>query len=460
MSVDSGRLAPETAVDLRRLSPGDARRLLSIVVTFARHGLLVVAQRGSFVALHPREQAPRAVAVALRRSLAELGPTFVKFGQLIASSPGLFPKAISDECRLLLDRMPPEPAERVRAVIERDLGAPVDELFASFDETPLAAASIAQVHAATLDDGTLLAVKVRRPHLRSAIERDLRLMRLLAVLLENAGTLGSLANPVAVIEELAATLRSELDFRNEAALMLEFARNLASAEGEHRVVVPTPVEGMISPRVLVMTFVDGVPIDDEPALRQAGHDPQEVLRIGVWAWVEMALVHGLFHGDVHAGNLLVTPNGEVAFLDFGIVGRIDDAIRTTFYRLLTALILQGDYDDAVEAIFALGAIGTTEVDRHLVATDLERIVQPLLLVPLSEISYGEILSQVLRVASRYEVRLPRELVLVVKQLLYFEGYAKRLAPTYQLLADPAIFALLLGGAGGGSTSAGGRAGTV
>ncbi|MDA8274055.1 MAG: AarF/UbiB family protein [Actinomycetota bacterium] len=434
---------PEAAVDLRRLSPRDARRLVDIVLTLARHGAFVVVRRGPFLVLRPRRQAPRAVAVALRRSFTDLGPTFVKFGQLIASSPGLFPEVLSNEFRRLLDRLPAEPPTRVRAVIEGELGAPVGDLFATFDDTPLAAASIAQVHAATLPDGTRVAVKVRRPHLGARIERDLRLLRLLAAVLQHAGAVGEIANPVAVVEDFATTLRSELDFRNEAAFMTDFARNLRAFGDNDRVAVPAPVEAMVSPRVLVMTFVDGTPVDDIETLGQTGHDLEDVLRVGVRAWVEAALVHGLFHGDVHAGNLFVTPDGGVAFLDFGIVGHLDDHTRGVLRRLLPAVV-EGDYQRAVRAVFELGAVRRPTDDLPGAAEELESLVQPLLTARLSDISYGEILGHVLRVATRYSVRLPRELVLVVKQLLYFERYAKRLAPDYQILADPGILAHLFG----------------
>jgi predicted unusual protein kinase regulating ubiquinone biosynthesis (AarF/ABC1/UbiB family) len=434
----------EATVDLRRLSPRDARRLVDIALALARHGVLVVARRGPLLVLRPRHQAPRALAVALRRSFADLGPAFIKFGQLIASSPGLFPAFLSEEFRRLLDDVPAEPARRVRAVIRRELGAPVSALFTSFDDTPLASASIAQVHAATLANGTSVAVKVRRPHLAGRVERDLRLLRLLAAVLQHAGSIGEMTNPVAIVEDFATTLRSELDFRNEAAFMSDFGRNLVSSGHHGAVVVPAPIESMVSPRVLVMTFVDGVAIDDIDTLGGTGHDLEEILRIAVRAWVESALVHGLFHGDVHAGNLVVTREGGVAFLDFGIMGRLDGRTRSVLGRLVPAVLVEGDYRKAVHAVFELGAMGGDAPDLDGAARDLQELVQPLLTARLVDISYGEILGHVLQVATRHSARLPRDLVLVAKQLLYFERYAKRLAPDYQILADSAILAHLLG----------------
>src|SRR5690606_34027229 len=199
------------------------RRLAEILGVLARNGVITVARSGGHFVLHPRRQPPKAMAVALRRSFVELGPAFIKFGQLVASSPGLFPEVLAEECRSLLDDVPPEPARRIRRIVERQLGEPIDALFTEFDDEPLAAASIAQVHRARLRDGTDVVVKVRRPHLRDRIERDLRLLKVLASALSRVGTIGAAANPVAIVEDLRATMREELDFRREAVDMARFA---------------------------------------------------------------------------------------------------------------------------------------------------------------------------------------------------------------------------------------------
>ncbi|MDP1821108.1 MAG: AarF/UbiB family protein [Acidimicrobiales bacterium] len=410
-------------------------------MTLARHGVLATARRGPLLVIRPRQLAPRTMAVALRRAFVDLGPTYVKLGQLIASSPGLFPVVLADELRKLLDNVPPEPASRVRDVIEHDFGTPMEVLFARFDDEPVAAASIAQVHHAVLADGTEVAVKVRRPRLRRTVERDLRLLKLLAGVLGRLGPI-SLANPGAVVDDLATTLRAELDFRVEAAALVRFERNLRLDPTNDQVVVPRPIEGLISRRVLVMTYVHGTPIDDISTLRAAGHDLQDVLRCGVRAWVESALVHGEFHGDVHAGNLFVTPGGKLAMLDFGIVGQLDERTRRVLRTILPALVVTGDFELAVGAIFELG-ISKRAPDLGAAALDLEALVAPLLERSLADISYGDLFAQVVRVATRYEVRLPRELVLVIKQLVYFERYSKLLAPDYVLLADPSILVHLL-----------------
>jgi len=432
----------EIRLDLGGLHPGDATRLLEIVATLARHGVVVVVRRGAFIALRIRPRGARALAVALRRSFVDLGPTFVKFGQLIASSPGLFPEVAATEFRSLLDEVPTIPTRQVHRIVERSLGRPVQDAFARFDDRPLAAASIAQVHRARLHDGRDVVVKLRRPGLTARVPRDVRLLRLLATVLSRAGGVARVMNPVAIVEDFADTLRLELDFRNEARWMAQFHANLASYGDNRHVTTPLPVEGMCTERVLVMTYVEGHPIDRLDLLAGSGHDFEELLRLGVRAWLESAFEHGLFHGDVHAGNLFLTTDGKVALLDFGIMGHLTPEVRAALRDALPGLLLADDPASVVQAFFALGAV-TGPVDMDRATEDVRTLVAPLQTKALSDISYGELLADVMRVATRHRVRLPRELVLVIKQILYFERYAKQLAPDYQILSDPRLLTFLL-----------------
>lgn len=439
----------DSAFDLRRLALMDATRFVKIVFTFARRGLFVAARKGPLIMLRPRQQAPAAMALALRQAFTDLGPTFVKFGQLMASSPGLFPDAVTSEFRQLLDAVPEEPSVVTRAVIEQDLGRSIDELFASFENQPIAAASVAQVHEARLHNGTRVAVKVQRPNLRKRIERDLRLMWLLAGVLQRAGAIGQMAQPVAIIEDFAASLSRELDFRNEVVSMRAFTSNLHSFGHNDLMVVPTPMDGMYGPNVIVMTFVEGLPIDDVATLRAQGHDLLGVGLQGVRAWLEAALRHGLFHGDVHAGNLFVTTDGRIAFLDFGIMGELSEdsqtMLRDTIPAALPAIVLQDQYHRVGEILEALGAGEVDPAHHEPLANDIRVILGERLNRPLAEVSYGEILIDIIRIASRYRLHLPRDLILVCKQLIYFEGYARRIAPEINILAEPQLLQDLLGG---------------
>ena len=381
---------------------------------------------------------------ALRRSFEELGPTYVKLAQLVASSPGLFPDVLADELRACLDNVPPVPYGRVSALIESELGAHHEELFRTFDREPLASASIAQVHAATLQDGTEVVVKVQRPGIGRLLDSDLRILHKLATGLDRVSAKGRMANPVAVVEDFATTLSEELNFMIEARSMERFGQVLhhsgASGVG---VRVPKVHWELTSPRVLTMERIHGYKIDDLASLQATGWDLGRALKRAVRAWLEAALEHGFFHGDVHAGNLMLDTDGNVVFLDFGICGTFDDETRHIVRRGLPALLVSGDFEAVAQAIFDMGAVlNPSSLEES--AKDIAEIVEPILGRPLSEISYGQVLIDIVRIGTRYEVRLPRELVLVAKQLLYFERYAKLMAPDWAILADPELLAFLFG----------------
>ncbi len=389
------------------------------------------------------ERGPR-LAREFKTAFAELGPTYVKLAQLIASSPGLFPEVLADEFRSLLDEVPPIDAIAVRSVIEEDLGAAPDVVFAEFDYQPLASASIAQVHVARLHDGEEVVVKIQRPGIRTRLEGDLRILIRIARILERLSEKGRMANPIAVVEDFAATLSEELNFVNEGRAMELFAGNLRAFGTNDRVRVPSVRWSFTTPRVLTMERIHGYKIDDLASLGAQGWDLSGSLKRGVRAWMEAALEHGFFHGDVHAGNLMLDTEGDIVFLDFGIVGRLDDKTREIVRHGLPALLVDGDFQEVAKAIYEMGAV-LRPMDLEQSSRDIAEIVEPILGKPLSEISYGQVLVDIVRIGTRYEVRLPRELVLVAKQLLYFERYAKLMAPDWNILNDPDLIGFLFQG---------------
>ena len=390
----------------------------------------------------PRSASERGAA-QLRSAFEQLGPTYVKLAQMIASSPGLFPDTLADELRSCLDRVPPIPLRHVARVIEADLGGHHDHIFAAFDPEPLASASIAQVHAATLHDGSDVVVKVQRPGIARVLDSDLRILLKVAKGLDKVSSTGRMANPVAVVEDFATTLSEELNFVVEARSMQEFGQILASSPTSERVRVPEVHWELTTPRVLTMERIHGYKIDDLAELEATGWDLAGALKRGVRAWLEAALDHGFFHGDVHAGNLMLDSDGDIIFLDFGICGRFDPATRDIVRRGLPALLVSGDFEAVAQAIFDMGAV-LNPLSLEESARDIAEIVEPILGRPLSEISYGEVLIDIVRIGTRYDVRLPRELVLVAKQLLYFERYAKLMAPDWAILADPELLGFLFG----------------
>jgi predicted unusual protein kinase regulating ubiquinone biosynthesis (AarF/ABC1/UbiB family) len=284
----------------------------------ARHGASFVRRKRQGEA-----NAPTAANEA-RRAFEPLGPTYVKLAQLIASSPGLFPDVLADEFRACLDMVPPISPAEVTAVLTEELGAPPQEVFARFDPEPLASASIAQVHTARLPDGEEVVVKIQRPGIRDRVEGDLRILMRLALVLHRTSAKGRMANPVAVVEDFAATLAEELNFVNEARAMERFGANLRAYGSNDNVRVPSVRWPFTTPRVLTMERIHGYKIDDLAVLNETGWDLESALKRGVRAWMEAALEHGFFHGDVHAGNLMLDTDGNIVFLDFGIVGRLDD----------------------------------------------------------------------------------------------------------------------------------------
>ena len=426
------RLVPNQITKLRAT---EARRAATVGRRLGGAAVRTAAGR-------PRSAAERGAA-ALRSAFEQLGPTYVKLAQLIASSPGLFPDTLADELRACLDSVPPIPYRDVAEVIEADLGDHHDRVFATFDRTPIASASIAQVHAATLHDGTDVVVKVQRPGIAKVLDSDLRILLKVAKSLDKLSPTGRMANPVAVVEDFATTLSEELNFVVEARSMEEFGRILGSSSDGGRVRVPDVHWELTTPRVLTMERIHGYKIDDLAQLEATGWDLAGALKRGVRAWLEAALEHGFFHGDVHAGNLMLDTDGNIVFLDFGICGRFDPQTRDIVRRGLPALLVSGDFEAVAQAIFDMGAV-LNPVSLEESARDIAEIVEPILGRPLSEISYGEVLIDIVKIGTRYDVRLPRELVLVAKQLLYFERYAKLMAPDWAILADPELLGFLFG----------------
>jgi predicted unusual protein kinase regulating ubiquinone biosynthesis (AarF/ABC1/UbiB family) len=429
--------APRPGAGSRGSSSGVARAVRTASV-LGRHLVPAVARR--------RSDRSHAAAVGLRRAFGELGPTYVKLGQLVASSPGLFPDVLADELRSLLDEVPPIGADDIAGVIAAELGAHPEDLFETFDWTPLASASIAQVHAATLPGGDDVVVKVQRPGIRQRIDADLRILGTLARGVERFSSKGRMANPVAVVEDFDTTIHEELSFVVEGRSMERFAAVLAGSPANRGVRVPSVRWRYTTPRVLTMERIHGYKIDDLASLGATGWDLAGALKRCVRAWMEAALEHGFFHGDVTAGNLMLDTDGNTVFLDFGIVGRLDDTTREIVRRGLPALLVERDFKAVATAIYDMGAV-LNPADLEQSSQDIAEIVGPILDKPLSEISYGAVLVDIVRIGTRYEVRLPRELVLVAKQLLYFERYAKLMAPDWSILDDPDLIGFLFADVG-------------
>jgi predicted unusual protein kinase regulating ubiquinone biosynthesis (AarF/ABC1/UbiB family) len=379
----------------------------------------------------------------LRHFAEDMGPTYIKFGQIIASSTGVFPKAWSEEFQKCLDRVRPFGFDEVQHIIAAELG-PEAQRLSQVDPAPLASASIAQVHKAVRDAGTAteedVVIKVQRPGIATRVAADMRIMKFVARAAERFVPDAELVNPVGIVEDFSETLKEELDFRKEAKNLEQFLQIMG--ELEHKDVrAPRPHNDLTTPRILVMERFHGIRVDNVAAIHAREVNIEERLIKGMQAWFQCVLFYGFFHGDVHAGNLMLLDNNDVGFLDFGIVGRFNDQQRYMVTDYVVAFAT-ADYKTLARVITEMGSVkGTTEQAGF--AEDLEKAYSPLLKLSFQDINYAEILPRIQEVASRHRMKMPKEFVLITKQMLYFDRYAKLLAPKLNVFTDPRLVASLM-----------------
>jgi ubiquinone biosynthesis protein len=415
----------------RRLPPG--ARVLRVAAALGRTLLLwyLIDRRAARRQARP-ELSRAGLSSRLRQTFQDLGPTYIKLGQILSSGEGLFPAELVSQFRLLRDRVPAEPFDTVRSVVEQDLGATIEEIFSRFERRPLAAASIAQVHAATLRSGEEVVVKVQRPAVASTVRRDLAAMSWLAPYLIGRIPVSALANPPALVELFAETIIEELDFRLEADNMLDLAAVFAATD-QRAVVVPRPHPTLVTRRVLVMERLSGFTFDDVEGMRAAGIDTAAVVRALMISFFEGAIIFGVFHGDLHGGNLFVQPDGKVALLDYGITGRLEEDRRLAFLRML----MGGTMNDPKMQLAALRDLGALPADTDLdaVITDLG-IDQPV--KDPTQMTPEELLAEIREVIKKlldYGARFPKVLMLYVKDMLFIDGALATLAPDVDLFAE-------------------------
>lgn len=392
-----------------------ARRALE-VGRVARHGkLLRVLGEVGVVGDKP---ATREAAEGFRLGLEELGTTFVKLGQLLSSRPDLLPDVYIDELDKLVDKVPPFPFEEARPIIDEDIGL---DVFARLDPEPLACASIAQIHAALLRNGREVVVKVRRPGIKEQVALDLELLRSLTSFAENRSQTARLLQLKAIADDLEAHLASELDFREEAHGSELIARIVA--EHEH-LVVPEVIHPYVTDRVLVQERIDGekVTLDHGLELERAQVLARELFR----AYVQQITGHGVYHADPHRGNILVTADGRLGLLDFGLLGRIDDDTRRALGLLLLALA-QNRADDVADVILGL-SLTTLDSDEAGFVHDLRRKLPRYHWRPLTGIRTGEALADLQRIALAHGISLPTSFALVGKTLSQADSVARDLDP--------------------------------
>ncbi|AUM19316.1 AarF/ABC1/UbiB kinase family protein [Rhodococcus ruber] len=419
-----------------------AERYRQIAETFARHGfgfLIGVAGLQRWLPLHrgllghARRDQPYSNPEHLRLALEQLGPTFVKLGQVLSTRPDLLPEPYRRELAVLQDAAPPVPGPLITSLVTHDLGAAPSEVFASFDLQPLASASLGQAHAATLADGTEVVVKVRRPNVVEQIEQDLEILHNLAARAQRRWEAAADYDLVGIAEEFARTLRAELDYLHEGRNAERFAANFASSA---TIRIPRIYWDTTTSRVLTIERIRGIKIDDVQALDAAGIDRSTLAHHAAWVAAKMVFEDGFFHADPHPGNFFIEPGGRIGLIDFGMVGEVDAQLREKLGALLIALA--GQQPRRVAAALTGLSSGRGRVDVPALATDLAPLLDRYAGRELGQISLGALIQDVLTVVRRHHVQIPSDLALLSKMLIMVEGLGVELDPQFQLaeLLDP------------------------
>ncbi len=416
-------------------------RLAVIARTLARHDALpdrlpIVAP--GFAAVWRRVAArnvPGREGEKLARALADLGPTFIKLGQLLSTRSDLVGERMAADLAELQDKLPPFPGADARAIVEAELEQPIEVLFRAFDDRPVAAASIAQVHFAVTAEGQEVAVKVLRPGIEAKFERDIDLFYWLAGFAERVWPKVRRLHPRQVVDIFARTSRLEMDLRMEAAAASELAQNFT---GDPSFNIPRIDWDRTAQRVLTLERIRGLKVDEHDRIRAAGFDVDAILAKASAAFFNQVFRDGFFHADLHPGNLFVNANGDITAVDFGIMGRLDRATRTYLADMLIGF-LTGDYRRVALVHFQAGYVPAHQ-SIELFTQACRAIGEPLQNKPLNEISVGRLLAQLFAVTEQFEMETQPQLLLLQKSMLTAEGVGRILNPNVNMweLARPLI----------------------
>lgn len=372
----------------------------------------------------PRE---RNLALRVKSAIEELGPTFIKFGQLLSVRPDILPEEYGLELRELLDSVQPDDFTHVRATIERELGGPIDRFFTEVGETPIGSASICQAHRARLKDGSWVTLKVLHKGIETTVRDDLEVLYGLARLVETRMPELAIYEPVRLVEEFEKHILKEMDLSNEGQNADAFRRNF---EGDARVLMPRVHWETTRRGLLTIEYVDGIKISDVAALRAAGHDPVLIARRGAELFAKMVLVDGLFHGDPHAGNLFIAGDNRICFIDFGITGHLSLDQREKLTLLIAGVTLR-DTALIVKGMFLMDML-PGDWDASAFKSDTEEFLNEYYNLPLKQIEIGKLIYEIIKIANRHRIRVPACFSLLSKTLLTMEGLGRTLDPEFEL----------------------------
>ena len=371
----------------------------------------------------------------VRLALEELGPSFVKLGQLAGTRPDMIPQELCLELEKLQDTVQPFPFAQARRIVEAELGDSLESLFSEFNETPVASASIAQVHRAVLLDGEVVAVKVQRPGVRRTIEVDLEIMLDMAALMERYLHGIEAVNPVGIAQEFARTIRKELDFSIEAGHVERFARNFQSND---TICVPKVFRRRSTEKVLIMEFVEGTKVSDIQALREGGFDLELIADRGADLILEQIFEHGFFHADPHPGNILILPDNVICFLDYGMMGTITGRYREHLGALVVGIV-HCDEKQITRAFLGLSVNDNPDAVERLEA-DIADFIEQHFYRPLKDIRMGSLMAQLVQLLVRHRLRIVPDFYLLTKALAIAEGNGRRLSPDFDMVRHTEPFA--------------------
>ncbi len=373
-------------------------------------------------------------AQRVRLAMEELGPTFIKLGQVLSTRPDLVPVEFVKELAKLQDKVPASPFIGIRQTIISELGAPPDEVFAKFDETPFASASIGQVHRAELIEGDAVAIKVQRPGIRKVIEVDLEIMLHLATLMERHVEEMSLHQPVIIVEEFAKSIEREIDYTFEATAIERTAQQFLN---DPTVYIPKIYRDTTTNRVITMEYVDGIKVSDCDGLEAAGLDRKTITDRGADLLLKQIFEFGFFHADPHPGNIFVLPGNVICLIDFGIMGTVGLQVRENFVELIDAVVHQHE-SRAAKVLLQLTS-WDIEPNVRTLEKDVAEFMGQHLYKPLKDIELGKLLHQLLEIAALHQLRIPPDIFLMMKALATVEGVAVLLDPGFDMVSKAAPF---------------------
>ncbi len=364
----------------------------------------------------------------LRMAMEELGPTFIKLGQLLSTRPDILPRAYTDEFSKLQDEVPALPADQIKSQFTRQFGRPIEEVCQEFIAAPIAAASIAQVHRGRLLSGEDVVFKIRRPGMTRTVETDIDILMGLAHMIEQHVPAMAIYDPVGLVKEFRRTIRREMNFNREGHTIERFSTNFS---GDATVYIPKVFWELTGETVLTMEYVPGIKITDFTALSAQGYDFKELARRGASSFLKQVLEHGVFHGDPHPGNVFVLPGNIICMLDYGMVGRLSPELKQQLIDLLEALLLR-DVERIIAQLLYSGEL-TDDSDLKSLRRDLHEFIEDYYDILLQDLRVGRLLTDFIEILTQHQIRFPADFMLLAKALIAMEGLGRQLDPEFNMI---------------------------